>query len=98
MLSSTAVPIENLTVDTDAEIRRRVLAQLEAMSSDELRIATKTQESLSYFIALAAHQVALALGYLIVLPLAWAVRLSEEVASGFTEGWRKGWESTRFRL
>lgn len=97
-MTSAALPMDQIPVSDQNEIRRMVLQQLEEMDTHELRIATRTEDSLSYFIASAARHFALAMGYILVLPIAWAVRIGEELVGGFSEGWRRGWNSTRFSL
>ena len=80
--------------DSDmTDIKNRPINQIRDMDDAELQTLTRTRESLGYFIAGAVQAIAKVLGYIIALPIAWAMRWIESISHGFEEGWTSALKS-----
>jgi translation elongation factor EF-4 len=73
-------------------MRRKVIEQIQYMDSDELKIATKSKESLTHVIANLFKSIAYSIGYIIALPLAFAAKIIESTFDGFARGWDAAWD------
>lgn len=72
--------------DSDA-IKRRLVQQIQAMDTSELQIVAKSKESLSLYVSEAFRAMASLMGYIIAVPIAWAMRVAESMFAGFADGW-----------
>jgi hypothetical protein len=68
-------------------IRSRLVNQIRAMDSAELQIVARSRESLAYFVGEAFQSLAALIGYVIAVPVAWAMRVAESMVEGFQIGW-----------
>lgn len=79
------------------DVKKRLLEQIENMNEAEMRIVAKSQESLAYYISEAFHSIAKLLGYVISLPIGWAITIAESIWDGIQEGFKKGYQTGRYR-
>lgn len=70
-----------------SHIKERLISQIAAMDEAELKIVTRSEQSLAYYIAEAFRSIAKLLGYMIALPIAFAFKVVEGIGEGFKEGW-----------
>jgi hypothetical protein len=76
-----------------AAVKSRLIQQISDMSDAEIEIATKSEDSLAYYIANAFKAFAAALGYVVALPFAWAATVAKSLYDGFKKGWSAGFRS-----
>lgn len=90
------INIEQVPDKDMTDIKDRLIKQIQDMDDADLQTLTKTKESLGYFIAGAVQAIAKLLGYIIALPIAWAMRWAESIAQGFEGGWTAAFKSAGF--
>lgn len=90
-----AATIEDLPQAERDRIADEVRRQVERMDEATRRAKYQTSQSLGDFIANLAYSLARAAGYIIALPIAWAVRLADDIVGGFSSGWDDAWKSSR---
>lgn len=90
------INIDQIPESDMSDIKDRLIKQIRSMDDAELQTLAKTKESLGYFIAGAVQAIAKLLGYIIALPIAWAMRWAESVAQGFEGGWSAAFKSAGF--
>jgi hypothetical protein len=78
------------------EIKARLITKIQAMDEAEIKTMTRTKESIGSYIADAARSIAKVLGYVIALPVAWAMRFAESIAHGFGSGWISAFKSAGY--
>lgn len=85
--------IDDIPEKDVADIKSRLINQIQSMNEAEIRIAGRSKESLAYFVAESVKAIAKLFGYVIALPLAWANKVAESIWEGLKEGWKAGWRS-----
>ena len=85
--------IDDLPPDEARRLRQQVLDQMRSMNDAELQVIQKSRESLAYFIAELARALAQVAGFIIALPVAWAIKIIDSIGKGFAEGWRAAFRS-----
>lgn len=88
-----AQTINDLPQDEMNRIKNRLVAQIQSMNDAELRVVAQSQSSLAYFVAEAFRSAASLLGYVIALPIAWAMKIAENLYTGFLDGWNAAFKS-----
>lgn len=83
--NETYIPAEDL-----ANIRRRLVQQIEYMSDAELRIAAKSEASLRAFVADLFKSIAKLLGYIVGEVIGWGRDIVVSIRDGWSEGWEAG--------
>lgn len=84
------IPEESLTA-----IKRRLINQIEDMNDAELRIVARSQDSLATYIAEAFQAIAKLVGFVIALPIGWAVTIAENLWGGLKAGLEAGFNAGR---
>jgi len=78
--------INEIPQDEVNRIRQRLLNQIASMDEADFRVIAKTQTSLSMFIADALQSIARLFGYIIALPIGFAIHVAKGIEKGFSEG------------
>jgi hypothetical protein len=79
-------------------VKQRLISQISEMTDAEIEIVTKSEESLAFYIAGAFKALAAAIGYVIALPIAFAVKVAHSLYEGFKGGFAAGFRSARIEL
>lgn len=74
---------EDLPLDVRTQILKVVENQLASLSESEKAIVCRSEESLTYYLASVFQSAAKILGYLIVLPIRFAVSQYRTFCSGY---------------
>jgi hypothetical protein len=82
-MEMTQIDIDNMPPDEVRRLSEKVLEQIKSMNDADLRVVARTRDSLIYFIAELAKAFAAALGFIIALPIAWAIRIANSIGEGF---------------
>ncbi|MBG1265094.1 hypothetical protein [Nostoc sp. WHI] len=83
----TYVPDEtHIPGDDMAQIKARLLKQIDSMSDTEIRIAAKSEASLKLFVSELFRSIAKLLGYVVGRVLAFGTA----IVRAFEDGWEEG--------
>jgi hypothetical protein len=88
--------IQEMSEKDYVELKRRLISQINDMNAAELESAAKAHGSLLQYVAKAAKDIAMVLGYLVALPVAWVTKLMEESVKGFGEGFKAAFKSVGY--
>ena len=80
--------IYELPPDEVKRLREKVLEQIRSMDNAEFRTLVHSRESIAYFIAELARALAAVDGFIIGLPVAWAIKIVDSIGKGFAVSWK----------
>lgn len=83
----------NMSASEVDAVKKRLIAQISEMSDAEIEIVSKSEESLAFYIAGAFKALASAIGYVIALPIGFAMKVAQSLYEGFKGGFAAGFRS-----